>query len=61
MFVLNKNLYIMKRLKHFIIWFLIFPGNTENLTSGFEGTKTGVKDIILSVYSGLWAYEGWLV
>lgn len=46
---------------HLINWLfsLFFAGNTENLLSGFEGTKTGVKDVILSVYSGLWAYEGW--
>uniref|UniRef100_A0A1B6FK86 b(0,+)-type amino acid transporter 1 n=1 Tax=Cuerna arida TaxID=1464854 RepID=A0A1B6FK86_9HEMI len=34
-------------------------GNTENLSSGFEGSKTGLKDIILAIYSGLWAYDGW--
>ncbi|XP_054274952.1 b(0,+)-type amino acid transporter 1-like [Macrosteles quadrilineatus] len=34
-------------------------GNVENLSSGFEGSKTGIKDIILAVYSGLWAYDGW--
>ncbi|XP_054264038.1 b(0,+)-type amino acid transporter 1-like [Macrosteles quadrilineatus] len=34
-------------------------GNMEHLSKGFEGSKTGVKDIILSIYSGLWAYDGW--
>lgn len=39
----------------------LFTGNTANLSTGFQGSKTGVKDIILSIYSGLWAYDGWSV
>uniref|UniRef100_A0A1B6EGJ5 b(0,+)-type amino acid transporter 1 n=2 Tax=Clastoptera arizonana TaxID=38151 RepID=A0A1B6EGJ5_9HEMI len=34
-------------------------GNVKNLSSGFEGSKFGIKDIVLAVYSGLWAYDGW--
>uniref|UniRef100_A0A1B6FDB9 b(0,+)-type amino acid transporter 1 n=1 Tax=Cuerna arida TaxID=1464854 RepID=A0A1B6FDB9_9HEMI len=34
-------------------------GNIEHLSTGFEGSKTGAKDIILSLYSGLWTYDGW--
>uniref|UniRef100_A0A1B6L852 b(0,+)-type amino acid transporter 1 n=1 Tax=Graphocephala atropunctata TaxID=36148 RepID=A0A1B6L852_9HEMI len=34
-------------------------GKIEHLSKGFEGSKTGIKDIILSIYSGLWTYDGW--
>lgn len=34
-------------------------GNVQNLNQGFHGSKTGIKDIVLAIYSGLWAYDGW--
>ncbi|GAB0089843.1 b(0,+)-type amino acid transporter 1 [Sergentomyia squamirostris] len=34
-------------------------GNTKNLTSGFEGTKSNPGFIALAFYNGLWAYDGW--
>lgn len=36
-----------------------FKGNTEHFT--FVNTKTEVTSIALSFYSGLFAYNGWLV
>lgn len=37
----------------------ICKGETQNLESGFDGTKLSPKDIALAFYSGLWAYDGW--
>lgn len=34
-------------------------GETENLSSGFEGTTTRPGAIALAFYNGLWAYDGW--
>ncbi|RZF34113.1 hypothetical protein LSTR_LSTR010961 [Laodelphax striatellus] len=34
-------------------------GNVSNLNTGFQGSKTSLKDIVLALYSGLWAYDGW--
>uniref|UniRef100_A0AAR5Q103 b(0,+)-type amino acid transporter 1 n=1 Tax=Dendroctonus ponderosae TaxID=77166 RepID=A0AAR5Q103_DENPD len=34
-------------------------GNTANLAQGFAGTSASPKNIALSFYSGLWAYDGW--
>lgn len=36
-------------------------GDVENLTpeKSFEGTKVGVGNIVLALYSGLFAYGGW--
>lgn len=36
-----------------------FKGHTEHFT--FVNTKTEVTSIALSFYSGLFAYNGWLV
>lgn len=36
-------------------------GKTQNLQKGFEGTSLVPKDVALAFYSGLWAYDGWLV
>lgn len=36
-----------------------FPGNTENLSKGFEGSSTSPKMLALAFYSGLWAFDGW--
>lgn len=36
-------------------------GRTQNLQKGFEGTSLVPKDVALAFYSGLWAYDGWLV
>lgn len=38
----------------------LFKGNTENLSSGFEGTTTNPGNIALAFYNGLWAYDGWV-
>lgn len=37
------------------------PGNMSNLDpkSSFEGTKVDVGNIVLALYSGLFAYGGW--
>lgn len=40
------------------LWY-IFQGKTENLQNGFEGTKLAPNDIVIALYSGLWAYDGW--
>lgn len=40
-----------------VVW--LFMGNTENLSSPFEGTKTEPGFIALAFYSGLFSYSGW--
>ncbi|UYV84976.1 SLC7A9 [Cordylochernes scorpioides] len=37
----------------------ILQGQTEHLSSGFEGSKYSFADIATAFYSGLWAYDGW--
>ncbi|XP_038069992.1 large neutral amino acids transporter small subunit 1-like [Patiria miniata] len=37
----------------------LFLGNTENFENSFEGSTTSVGDIVLALYSGLFAYGGW--
>lgn len=37
----------------------VLPGNTKNLSKGFEGTNYTPKNVALAFYSGLWAYDGW--
>ncbi|KAK9499301.1 hypothetical protein O3M35_002357 [Rhynocoris fuscipes] len=34
-------------------------GRTKHLSTGFEGTKTNVKDLVLAFFSGLWSFDGW--
>ncbi|XP_014247748.1 b(0,+)-type amino acid transporter 1-like isoform X2 [Cimex lectularius] len=34
-------------------------GNVEHLKTGFQGTSTNVKDLVLAIFNGLWAYDGW--
>ncbi|KAL1117204.1 hypothetical protein AAG570_004531, partial [Ranatra chinensis] len=34
-------------------------GEHHDLLTGFSGTKTSVKDLVLALYSGLWAFDGW--
>lgn len=38
-----------------------FPGDVSNLDPkfSFEGTKLDVGNIVLALYSGLFAYGGW--
>ncbi|XP_074602018.1 L-type amino acid transporter sobremesa [Brevipalpus obovatus] len=38
---------------------LIFRGETENISQGFEGSRFSFSDIATAFYSGLWAYDGW--
>lgn len=37
----------------------IAKGNTSHLNKGFEGSTTNPGSIALSLYYGLWAYDGW--
>lgn len=41
--------------------FLSLPGDVSNLDPkfSFEGTKLDVGNIVLALYSGLFAYGGW--
>lgn len=55
-FINNK---IINNLKLDMCCECICTGGVENLNTGFEGSKTGIKDIILAIYSGLWTYDGW--
>lgn len=38
---------------------LIFKGETQHISKGFEGSKFSFSDIATAFYSGLWAYDGW--
>ncbi|XP_050422948.1 b(0,+)-type amino acid transporter 1-like [Adelges cooleyi] len=38
---------------------LLYLGNTQNLKTGFQGTKSSLSDLVMAFYSGLWAYDGW--
>ncbi|KAK2153239.1 hypothetical protein LSH36_303g00003 [Paralvinella palmiformis] len=37
----------------------ITKGETRYLENGFHGTETYIGNIALSLYSGMWAYDGW--
>ncbi|XP_033625615.1 large neutral amino acids transporter small subunit 1-like [Asterias rubens] len=37
----------------------LFLGNTANFENSFEGSTTSISDIVLALYSGLFAYGGW--
>jgi len=37
----------------------LFQGQTEHISTGFEGSKWALADIATAFYSGLWAYDGW--
>ncbi|BET02451.1 amino acid transporter [Nesidiocoris tenuis] len=34
-------------------------GYTENISRGFEGTRSNVKDLVFAFFNGLWAFDGW--
>lgn len=34
-------------------------GNFSNIATGFENSNYTPNGIIMAVYSGLWAYDGW--
>jgi L-type amino acid transporter 9 len=34
-------------------------GNTANLKTGFDGTNLSFRFIALSLYNGLWSFDGW--
>ncbi|KAK2891527.1 b(0,+)-type amino acid transporter 1 isoform X2 [Channa argus] len=38
---------------------MLFQGNTQNFDNSFEGTNLGVSSIGISLYQGLWSYDGW--
>lgn len=38
---------------------VIFNGETQYITKGFEGSHFSFSDIATAFYSGLWAYDGW--
>ncbi|KAI5701351.1 hypothetical protein M8J75_008577 [Diaphorina citri] len=37
----------------------IYQGKTEHLKHGFEGSTLSPNNIVIALYSGLWAYDGW--
>jgi hypothetical protein len=53
--IISRNTIILS----IIFYILYFKGHTEHFT--FLNTKTEVTSIALSFYSGLFAYNGWLV
>lgn len=34
-------------------------GNTQYITTGFQGSTDRFGDVATAFYSGLWAYDGW--
>lgn len=38
---------------------LLFKGNTENFEDSFKGTNVEISSIGISLYQGLWSYDGW--
>ncbi|KAE9547067.1 hypothetical protein FO519_009721, partial [Halicephalobus sp. NKZ332] len=40
-------------------WFLVIKGKTENFKRSFDGTTKNVDKIVLALYNGLFAYNGW--
>ncbi len=36
-----------------------FEGNTQYLSTGFEGTETNPGKIAVGMYNGMFAYSGW--
>lgn len=34
-------------------------GQTKYISTGFNGTKTNAKDMVLAFFSGLWSFDGW--
>ncbi|PRD33317.1 UNVERIFIED_CONTAM: b(0,+)-type amino acid transporter 1 [Trichonephila clavipes] len=41
--------------------FKLMQGHSEHLAAGFHGSHATFSDIATAFYSGLWAYDGWLV
>lgn len=39
----------------------LFPGHTEHLAEGFEGTTSSAGDVAYSIYVGMFAFSGWWV
>uniref|UniRef100_A0A7E4WC20 Amino acid transporter n=1 Tax=Panagrellus redivivus TaxID=6233 RepID=A0A7E4WC20_PANRE len=40
-------------------WFIIVKGKTSNFHDGFKDTTRSADDIVLALYNGLFAYNGW--
>ncbi|KAL0969660.1 hypothetical protein UPYG_G00230410 [Umbra pygmaea] len=38
---------------------LLFEGNTKNFEDSFKGTNVEISSIGISLYQGLWSYDGW--
>ncbi|XP_014047796.1 b(0,+)-type amino acid transporter 1 isoform X1 [Salmo salar] len=38
---------------------LLFKGNTEHFEDSFKGTNVEISSIGISLYQGLWSYDGW--
>lgn len=38
---------------------MIFQGKTQNFHNSFNGTTNSANDIVLALYNGLFAYNGW--
>ncbi|XP_038865019.1 b(0,+)-type amino acid transporter 1-like [Salvelinus namaycush] len=38
---------------------LLFKGNTDNFEDSFKGTNVEISSIGISLYQGLWSYDGW--
>lgn len=45
--------------KMIFIFIKFFAGHTKYIKTGFEGTKSNAKDLVLAFFSGLWSFDGW--
>uniref|UniRef100_A0A8D8XDK1 b(0,+)-type amino acid transporter 1 n=2 Tax=Cacopsylla melanoneura TaxID=428564 RepID=A0A8D8XDK1_9HEMI len=39
--------------------YYLFQGKTEHLEKGFEGSTLTPNNIVIAIFNGLWAYDGW--
>ncbi|XP_073975764.1 b(0,+)-type amino acid transporter 1-like isoform X2 [Rhodnius prolixus] len=40
-------------------FYYLVTGHTKYIKTGFEGTKSNAKDLVLAFFSGLWSFDGW--